>query len=151
MSEDSETSKQPKVDKVTSVEKTEKVKDPRKVELGKRLAKISREAKERKAKLQSEVENRERTHFTKEINDYVDFRYFVGGVTVVAALGGLYYAYKRDKRQSEELKRSEQSESDQSESDQSERERKDKKVKTINKNDYIITKCKPSKCSIENL
>ena len=34
--------------KITTVEKTEKVKDPRKVELGKRLAKISKEAKERK-------------------------------------------------------------------------------------------------------
>ena len=34
--------------KITTVEKTVKVKDPRKVELGKRLAKISKEAKERK-------------------------------------------------------------------------------------------------------
>ena len=42
--------KQPLVSKITTVEKTEKVKDPRKVELGKRLTKISREAKERKAK-----------------------------------------------------------------------------------------------------
>ena len=33
-----------------TVEKTVKEKDPRKVELGKRLAKISREAKERKNK-----------------------------------------------------------------------------------------------------
>ena len=36
--------------KITTVEKSAKVKDPRKVELGKRLAKISREAKERKAR-----------------------------------------------------------------------------------------------------
>ena len=35
--------------KITTVEKAAKVKDPRKVESGKRLAKISREAKERKA------------------------------------------------------------------------------------------------------
>ena len=140
----SETSKQPNVEKVTTVEKSVKVKDPRKVELGKRLAKISKEAKERKAKQRSEVENRKRTHFAKEINDYVDFRYFVGGVTIVAALGGLYYAYKSDKRQSER-ERSEQSESERSE--QSEEE--NKKVKT-NKNDYEI-KYKPSKCFIENL
>ena len=45
MSEQSETS-----EKITAVEKTAKVKDSRKVELGKRLAKISREAKERKAR-----------------------------------------------------------------------------------------------------
>ena len=103
----------------------------------------------------------------KEITDLIDFRpsalrYLVGGVTIVAAIGGLYYAYKNDKiqikllekteqykRQSEELKRSEQNESDQSECE-------DKKIKTINKNDYEI-KYKPSRfatatpCSIENL
>ena len=140
MSEQGETSKQSskqsKTDeKVTSVEKSEKVKDPRKVELGKRLAKISREAKERKAKMWSESDREaghERTRFAKEINDYVDFRYFVGGVTIVAALGGLYYAYKSDKRL----------ESERSEHEiQSDRERKDKKVNIINKNDYEITKC----------
>ena len=140
----SEESKQQNVEKVTAVEKSVKEKDPRKVELGKRLAKISREAKERKAKQRSEVENHERTRFAKEINDYVDLRYFVGGVMVVVALGGLYYAYKRDKRQSEELKWSERERSKRS-------EHEDKKVKTINKNDYEITKCKPLKCSIENL
>ena len=32
-------------EKITTVEKTVKVKDPRKVELGKRLAKISKETK----------------------------------------------------------------------------------------------------------
>ena len=92
-------------DKVTAVEKSEKTKDPRKVELGKKLAKISKEAKERKArqrKAQCEAVERELDRdehsFTKEINDYVDFRFIVGGVTIVAALGGLYYAYKSDKR-----------------------------------------------------
>ena len=98
--------------KVTSVEKSDnvKAKDPRKVELGKRLAKISKEAKERKARQckQSEEDQREvgheKTNFSKEINDYVDFRpsalrYLVGSVTIVAVLGGLYYAYKNDKIQ----------------------------------------------------
>ena len=37
--------------KITATEKTIKVKDPRRVELGKRLAKISREAKEEKKKI----------------------------------------------------------------------------------------------------
>ena len=141
----SETSKQPN-EKITSDKKSEKIKDPRKVELGKRLAKISREAKERKARMRSEADREaghERTRFAKEINDYVDFRYFVGGVMVVA-LWGLYYAYKRDQRQSEEFKQSERERSEWS-------EREDKKVKTINKNEYETTKCKPSKCFIENL
>ena len=56
--------------KTTTVEITEKVKDPRKVELGKRLAKISREAKERKARGRLKSEQR-------EISDYIDFRYFI--------------------------------------------------------------------------
>ena len=92
--------------KVTSVEKSDnvKAKDPRKVELGKKLAKISKEAKERKARQQIEADREaghERTRFSKEINDYLDFipfRYLVGGVTIVAAIGGLYYAYKNDTR-----------------------------------------------------
>ena len=61
MSEDSKTNKQSNVEKtggqqagekVTSVKQQagEKVKDPKKVELGKKLAKISKEAKERKAR-----------------------------------------------------------------------------------------------------
>ena len=104
-SEGNTSDKQLSADKVTTVEKTVKVKDPRKVELGKRLAKISREAKERKAKqhedskIEKEVKSEE-----KEITDYIDFRYFIGGVTLVAALGGLYYSYKRDKREIKEEK-----------------------------------------------
>ena len=96
--------------KVTAVEKSEKAKDPRKVELGKRLAKISREAKERKARQREAEREREKSE-AKDIDriagfsDYVDFRYVVGGVTIVAALGGLYYTYKSDKR----LERSETS------------------------------------------
>ena len=71
------------------------------MELGKRLAKISKEAKERKARQrESEREQLERSekNEAEEINRIVDFRYIVGGVTIVAALGGLYYAYKSDKR-----------------------------------------------------
>ena len=72
--------------KITTVEKSAKVKDPRKVELAKRLAKISKEAKERKARLREEK---------KEILDYINFRYVVGGVTLIAMVGGLYFAYKK--------------------------------------------------------
>ena len=86
---------------ITTVEKTEKVKDARKVELGKRLAKISREAKERKArqKFEKEVKNDHEAANQKEITDYIDFRYFIGGVGLVAGLGGWYYSYKREKRE----------------------------------------------------
>ena len=101
MSEQSEQSTE-----ITTVEKTEKVKDPRKVELGKRLAKISREAKERKARerqleaarVEKEVKSDHEVDNQREISDYIDFRYFIRGVGLVASLGGLYYSYKRDKR-----------------------------------------------------
>ena len=86
--------------KITTVEKTVKPKDPRKVELGKRLAKISREAKERKARLCER----------KEILDYIDFRYVVGGVMLLAAIGGLYFAYKKDNREIKEEKFKEEEE-----------------------------------------
>ena len=91
--------------KITTVEKTIKVKDPRRVEAGKRLARISREAKERKKRLREE--NKE----GKEILDYIDFRYVVGGVTLIAAVGGLYFSYKKDKREiKEEVKEEEEEE-----------------------------------------
>ena len=79
--------------KITTVEKTAKVKDPRRVELGKRLAKISREAKERKAR-QRESAKRE----------YIDFKYIVGGVAIFAGFIGIYFAYKKDKREIREEK-----------------------------------------------
>ena len=95
-------------DKVTVVEKAVKVKDSRKVELGKRLAKISREAKERKARQRSKAESarveKEVINEQREITDYIDFRYFFGGVGLVAALGGLYFDYKKEKREIREEK-----------------------------------------------
>ena len=86
--------------KITKVEKSEKIKDPRKVEAGKRLAVISREAKKRKARKRSAVVKSEQ----REISDYIDYRYFIGGVGVVAAVGGLYFAYKRDNREEKVVK-----------------------------------------------
>ena len=148
-------SKNNKITAVEKSEKTERTKDPRKVELGKKLAKISKEAKERKArhreaireKSEAELErkvDRDDRSLAEEINDYVDFRYIVGGVTIVAALGGLYYAYKSDKR----LERSESEQSDRPKVSAQQQNELNKnvsglseKVKTINKNDFEITKC----------
>ena len=98
---DNTSDKQPNVDKVTAVEKSEKAKDPRKVELGKRLAKISREAKERKARQQLERAGSENAN--EETTRYIDFGYLVGGVGLVTAIGSLYFAYKKDKRESEQI------------------------------------------------
>ena len=155
----SETSKNNKitaVEKSDQVGKTERTKDPRKVELGKRLAKISKEAKERKARQREanqeavrELDQSERS-VAEEINDYVDFRYIVGGVAIVAALGGLYYAYKNDTR----LARRYQSELERSESDKNVSE---SIVAPKQQAGYEITKCKPSttqtasRSCIENL
>ena len=97
--------------KITKAEKSEKIKDPKKVEAGKRLAAISRKAKERKAKERTVVEKVE----TEDCCTSIDYKYSIRGVGVVAAVGGLSFAYKRDRREAsavklEKSKRSEQPE-----------------------------------------
>ena len=67
----------------------------------------------------------------REIIDYIDFRYFVGGVGLVAALGGLFYSYKRDKGEI--------------------REEKDIVNNVKKKNDNSTFQGREKKCSIENL
>ena len=54
------------------------------------MAKISREARERQL---------EAARVEREISDYIDFRYVIGGVGLVATLCGLYYLYKREIRE----------------------------------------------------
>ena len=81
--------------KITKAEKSEKIKDPKKVEAGKRLAAISREPKERKARERTVVEKVE----TEDCCTSIDYKYFIGGVVFVAAVGSLYFAYKRDRRE----------------------------------------------------
>ena len=171
----SETSKQSIDEKVTAVEKSDnvKAKDPRKVELGKKLAKISKERKARhhEALREKSEADRDNQSLAEEINrivdlsgyvDFIPFRYIVGGVTIVAVLGGLYYAYRQDKRlEHSESERSNRERFEWSESEQNELNKNasglSEKVKTINKNYFEITKCKPphlaasTKCSIENL
>lgn len=80
--------------KITSVEKNEKVKDPRKVEAGKRLAAISKQAKERKAK---EREAESSSDFKDSNNEPWDLRMIIGAVGTAAAVIGLYlsYSYKQ--------------------------------------------------------
>ena len=46
----------------------------------------------------------------KEILNYIDFKYVVGGVTILGGLVGLYFAYKRDKREIKEERISEEEE-----------------------------------------
>ena len=83
--------------KITSTEKSVKIKDPRKVELGKRLAKISKEAKARK-KLERESAKDQKM-------EMIDFKYIVGGVAILGGIFGIYFAYRKDKREIKEEKK----------------------------------------------
>jgi hypothetical protein len=74
---------------ITRAEKTQKSKDPRRVESGKRLAAISKEAKARKAEERRNVEN------NPDQGDSVNTLIYAGVAT--AALGGIYYIYCRVK------------------------------------------------------
>ena len=67
--------------KITTVEK---VKDPKRVEMGKRLAAISREAKARKAAERAKV---------KECVENANMLYLVVGAVAVAGLGYGAYTY----------------------------------------------------------
>ena len=70
--------------KITTVEK---VKDPRRVEQGKRLAAISREAKERKVKERQQ-------HKVSESSESL----WIIPVTVIVALCGGYYLFTKGKK-----------------------------------------------------
>ena len=72
---------------ITRAEKTQKPKDPRRVESGKRLAAISKEAKARKAEERRNAEN------NSDQGDSVNTLIYAGVAT--AALGGIYYIYCR--------------------------------------------------------
>ena len=75
--------------KITSSEKYVKIKDPKRVQLGKKLGKISKQAKQRK-KLERES--------AKSKLEMIDFKYVVGGVAILGGIFGIYFAYKKDKR-----------------------------------------------------
>ena len=74
---------------ITRVEKTQKPKDPRRVESGKRLAAISREAKAKKTE--------ERRNAEKNLNQDESVNTLIYAGVAAAALGGIYYIYCRVK------------------------------------------------------
>ena len=63
--------------KITSSEKSVKIKDPKRVELGKKLERESAKSK----------------------IEMIDFKYVVGGVAILGGIFGIYFAYKKDKRE----------------------------------------------------
>ena len=82
--------------KITTVKKA---KDPRRVEAGKRLAAISKEARERKMREKIESENKHKEDETWNIN----YGALFGVLGVTAAFGALYYARRADKREVKKL------------------------------------------------
>jgi glucose-6-phosphate isomerase len=72
---------------ITKVEKTQKPKDPKRVESGKRLAAISKEAKAKRAAERRSAES------NSDQGDSVNTLIYIGVVT--AALGGIYYIYSK--------------------------------------------------------
>ena len=76
--------------KITKAEKSEKIKDPKKVEAGKRLAAISRKVRERTI-----VDVNAVSAETEDCSTSINYKYIVGGVGVVAAVGSLYFLCER--------------------------------------------------------
>jgi hypothetical protein len=76
---------------ITRAEKTQKTKDPRRVESGKGLAAISKEAKARKAAERQTVSARTSANQDDSANTLI----YVG--VGVATIGGIYYIYNRTK------------------------------------------------------
>ena len=74
-------------DTITTVSKEPKQKDPRRVEAGKKLAQISKEAKARKKQERENAIKKEATSYGETFQTVV----LVGGVV---ALGGLVYYFK---------------------------------------------------------
>ena len=72
--------------KITTVEK---VKDPRRVEQGKRLAAIPREAKERKAKEREQ----------RKVSESSEFLWVIPVIVIVALDGGYYFFTKGEESQ----------------------------------------------------
>ena len=86
--------------KITAVEK-ERVKDPRRVEQGKRLAAISREAKERKARERAQrLEEEAKADGAGPEGSFSPYALIIPMVGI--ALGGYYFLYLRRSNEREE-------------------------------------------------
>ena len=83
--------------KITTVKK---LKDPRRVEAGKRLAEISKRAKEDKLRKRIESENEQRS---KEEGWSISYGHMLGLVGTACAIGALYYARRSDNREAKRL------------------------------------------------
>ena len=81
--------------KITTVEKTEKVKDRRRVMVGKRLAEISKATKEQKMRQKIEEIEEEK----KERSYNFDFKYLYPLTGLIIAEIFLYYSYKQNQRE----------------------------------------------------
>ena len=89
--------------KITSVLKSEKIKDPKKVAQGKKLAAISRQAKERKAKeREASIRKEEREH-CEEGNGFLKY----SSVLIPIILFGGYYLFylRKEEKEPEELRK----------------------------------------------
>ena len=86
--------------KVITAPKTEKVKDPRRVELGKRLGAISKEAKARKARERQEQQQQQREPETSP-----PYLLFVPVIMIGAvAFGGYRHWFKDSVKEEESVK-----------------------------------------------
>ena len=84
--------------KITSVVKTEKIKDPKRVAQGKKLAAISRQAKERKAKeREASIRNEERERCDEEGGSFLKY----SSVFIPVVLFGGYYLFYLRKKEPE--------------------------------------------------
>ena len=83
--------------KVITAPKTEKVKDPRRVELGKRLGAISKEAKARKARERQEQQQQE----SETLCPYL----LLAPAIAVTVLGGYWYFKGNDVKEEEPVRK----------------------------------------------
>ena len=91
--------------KITSVVKSERIKDPRRVAQGKKLAAISRQAKERKAKEgEAKIREEEADRCEEERESYLNASNGMMALIPVILLGGYYLFYLRKKEPEGETK-----------------------------------------------
>ena len=69
---------------------TKKAKDPKRVEMGKKLAELSKAARERKAKQKRDAEAA--ADSVVSVPTEINYGYLIGTVALLATIGSLYYA-----------------------------------------------------------